>query len=190
MSARIPPGFAELVHHFDAPGQSGDIITSIGVGGTDLNDPDLQIDYILAASTLMGNLNNHVTGTTIDFVLGQDGDDDVVVSVVWGTDGTSGGNMTPINSAFLLQKRTGVGGRRGRGRMYLPGVSEGSVGDDGTLDTGVAAGIQTNVTAWLASFPGDWQPFLLHQSAPYAPSLITTINVSPKIATQRTRLRD
>lgn len=190
MSARIPPGFCELVHHFDAPGQSGDIITSVGAGGTLFNDTDAQNEYIVAADELLGNLNNHVTGTTIDFVLGQDGPDDVVISRAWGSPGVAGGNMTPINSAFLLQKRTATGGRRGRGRMYLPGVGEGAVGDDGTLDAGVAAGIQTNVDNWLGAWPGDWVPMLLHQVAPFTPSQITVISVSPKVATQRTRLRD
>lgn len=190
MSARIPPGFAELVHHFDAPGQSGDIITSIGASGTDLNDDALQDQYVAAAVFLMGNLNNSITMTTIDFVLGQDGNDDVVVSRVAGHPGISGGGMVPINTTFLFQKRTALGGRRGRGRMYLPGVSEGAVADDGSLDTGVAAGLAANIGTWLADWPGDWVPALFHQSAPYAPSMITSINVSPKVATQRTRLRD
>lgn len=190
MSARIPPGFAEFVAHFDAPGQSGDIITAIGLGGTNLNDDTDQVTYIGAFEEMLGQLNSSVTFTTCDFVLGQDGDDDVVVSHPVSLPGLAGGAMTPINSAFLLQKRTGVGGRRGRGRMYLPGVSEGSVANDGTLETGIAAGLATNIAAWIAAMPGDWEHFLLHQSVPYAPSLITTINVSPKVATQRTRLRD
>lgn len=190
MSARIGPGFGELVHHFDAPGQSGDIITAIGVSADDLVDIVKQDEYVAIAAELMGNLNSSITMTTIDFVIGQDGPDDVVVSKVAGHPGLSGGAMTPINNSFLLQKRTVDPGRRGRGRMYLPGVSEGSVENDGTLGTGVAAGLATNVEDWLLGWPADWLPVLLHQVAPFTPSPGLVINVSPRIATQRTRLRD
>lgn len=190
MSARIPPGFADIIHHFTCPGQSGDVITTMGVSGTDLNDPANHSTYAVAASELMGNLNNAVDMVSLDFVIGQDGPDDEVISFAMSASGLASGAMTPVNSAFLLQKRTGFGGRRNRGRMYLPGVSEGAVGDDGTVDFGVSGGISTNVDSWEAGLPGDWAFVLLHQVAPFTPSLITTINVGTKIASQRGRLRD
>lgn len=64
--------------------------------------------------------------------------------------GTVGAGL-PSNCAILARKFTGRAGRRGRGRMFIPGINEGAIDEVGLL---TPAGI----TAWdgaLANFLAD-----------------------------------
>lgn len=51
--------------------------------------------------------------------------------------GASGTNAAPPNVAYLVTKVTLLGGRRGRGRMFFPGVEETGVNDGGLNDQAV-----------------------------------------------------
>lgn len=189
MSTRIPIGSFETILHFSAPGQDGDIITSFGWSG----EPDEGSEFLAIESemnVIMGNINNHVVLTTIDVVVGSSNPVDRVFSIPSGVGGGAGGSMLPINNAFLVQKLTPFGGRRFRGRAYLPGVSEGAADDSGQLDSGVADGLQANIDSMVAGMDGinGYTPRLFHQSSPFTPSPVTVLNVSPFIATQRGRL--
>jgi hypothetical protein len=103
--------------------------------------------------------------------------------------GLAGGEMTPINNAFLVKKTTAQGGRRQRGRNYLPGVAESITDDDGTIHTDVVNGINTNIQDMRTAFTGEGiEMALLHQSAPWNPTIVVNALCEAKIANQRTRL--
>jgi hypothetical protein len=115
--------------------------------------------------------------------------------------GTGVSPVLPQNSAVLIHKRTTRAGRRGRGRIYMPGVIEGSCANNGVLDGAHRASLQNIWTAFLARFGaagplGDVNMVLLHngpllsEGDPlYEPTLVTSLFVDPVIATQRRRLR-
>lgn len=93
------------------------------------------------------------------------------------------------SATLLVQKVTALGGRRNRGRMYWPGLTEADVDVAGNI-----AGAR--VTAFSGGF-GDlfadltaagMEPVVLHSDAG-APTPITTFNVESQAATQRRRLR-
>lgn len=190
MSARIPPGFWEARHKFLVPGQDGEVITSIGWDGAPPTVEADQLTYAADVAGIMGNLSENISMTTIDFVIGQDGPDDVVFTVPVDFPGEASGGTFPPNVAYLVQKRTSTPGRRGRGRMYLPGVPEGAVGNGGDVAPATVIGLNTNLSDWLDDASGHgWTPVLFHASAPFAPSDVTSLLAQPIVATQRKRLR-
>ncbi len=101
----------------------------------------------------------------------------------------------PQNCTYLIQKRSGLGGRRRRGRLYLPPPPEGAVGPTGLLTAGELGLMQTAMTNWLAAMntsPGIEDMVILHStgiSGTPAPTPVNQLVVSPTIATQRRRLR-
>lgn len=189
MSNRVPAFTMETVLHFTAPGQDGDIVTAFGWTGHDADDPPVFEDTDAALGQIMGNLNNHVTLTRISYRLGSAAADDPVTERAVNFPGLGGGNMTPINNCLILKKITALGGRRNRGRNYLPGVGEGAVGDDGVVDTDVANGVSSNFGDVRADMTdAGCELVLLHQSAPFNPTVVVTALCEATIGTQRRRL--
>lgn len=103
----------------------------------------------------------------------------------------SGSNdtLTP-QCSILATKRTNLGGRVGRGRMYLGAPLEDYVDNTGTIDGTYLGNVQTALDTLVAGtetiIGGD--AYLLHATASPAPTLITSITCQPILATQRRRL--
>jgi len=97
------------------------------------------------------------------------------------------------NTAVLINKVTGVGGRRGRGRTYLPGAPTNQVGYDGFVTEDYRDDVQAAVVLFMSKLEADdLGSVLLHaagETATPAPSNITSTSVSTLAATQRRRLR-
>lgn len=111
------------------------------------------------------------------------------------TAGTDGGALLPPNCAVLVRKLTALGGRKGRGRAYVPGISEisGSLDSSGTFSTAEATVIDTAFAGLDADLLADTtfgpvQTVLLHSDST-VPTFISGWATSNKIATQRRRLR-
>jgi hypothetical protein len=110
--------------------------------------------------------------------------------------GANDTNITPQNSAHLIRKNTSLGGRRNRGRMYLPGVSEANVSNTGVLAPARVAQINTALSNWRAALEantGILYMVILHgtslNSPTPTPTPVTSLACQPVIATQRRRLR-
>lgn len=99
--------------------------------------------------------------------------------------------LTP-NVAILWNKTTGEGGRRNRGRAFIPPYAPGEASVDslGVISSGVVTATQTLYDNALATAATDgYDPVLFHQSAPFTPTPITAFTMQPLVATQRRRLR-
>jgi hypothetical protein len=110
--------------------------------------------------------------------------------------GGAAGSIVPQNTAYLVHKRSGTGGRGGRGRMYLPGVGESVVDNTGNVSAGKLNGLQTALNLFiveLADGPDIEDMVILHNSpgayALAAPTRVTSLVIDPVVATQRRRLR-
>lgn len=106
----------------------------------------------------------------------------------------SGANATspaPNNCAILVAKISTSGGRRNRGRMYIPCPAESQVDGAGVLTTTYRGQWQTAMDDWIEgeALAGWGSPAILHQTGPTAPTTVTNLVVRSKIATQRRRLR-
>jgi len=106
--------------------------------------------------------------------------------------GTLTGEPVPQNTAHLVKKITASGGRRGRGRMYVPTPTETNVAPNGVLLTAYVTARQAELVsmkAALAAHADVGDLALFHDSAPFTPTPITLLSLQSLVATQRRRLR-
>lgn len=95
----------------------------------------------------------------------------------------------PVNCSTLVRKVTALGGRRGRGRMHLPGALETNVDGSGALTPASITTYNTRLGQVLADHAAAGFPMvLLHSLGSSTPTPITNLNVSPLIGTQGRRL--
>ena len=105
-----------------------------------------------------------------------------------------GGNSdegTQPNTALLVTKSTLLGGRKGRGRSFLPGLSDAAIDPSGDLNAGGAGVRSAAEELWPAvgAALGSADPYLFHSDVEDEPSLITAFTASVQVATQRRRFR-
>lgn len=105
--------------------------------------------------------------------------------------GSLGSTPVPINTAVLIRKTTSLGGRKNRGRMFVPPCSlpEANVDQMGVINSTSLTSLQTQWTLFYNSLTGaDLEPKLFHTSDPVA-TQINAFNVQSVCATQRRRMR-
>lgn len=201
----IPDGFGNAVLSWNFTGRSNPLTVGLGFSPDSGTDPSAMADDIFAAATTGGApcaAASMVAGYTFNGVTVTYNDGGTIVggasslSPVVGT--ASGSNPMIIGSTFLVQKRSGLVGKKFRGRFYWP-ISYGTeTGIDalGNLDSTDQSVFQGYMTAFfdnlLASTPAYIPNILHHQPAvgsPPVPTVITSFALSGKVATQRRRLR-
>lgn len=196
MPVNIPVGFGLAQLRFIAAGASRESLTTFGYDAT-VTDPALNAQTITDCFTLAGRpliptqiqegwsylgvrvTENHGTGP----VTGEAADLQ---------DGIMTGGPMPPNTAVLIRKTTASGGRRNRGRMFVPPIypAETNVGPLGTIADTQVDNMQT---WWSAAFTAlvvaGVAPYILHSEPPFTPTEITGWVVQDRVATQRRRLR-
>lgn len=103
--------------------------------------------------------------------------------------GGDNGNPDRANTCYLITKNTEFGGRQGRGRLYLPGVTEDQASDYGTIAPARVSALNDAFDDVLSGMiSAGFAPALLHGNSltPYA---ITSFSASGVTATQRRRMR-
>jgi len=107
--------------------------------------------------------------------------------------GTSGSDMLPRQTCGLLSLRTGVSGRKNRGRMYIPYPSEAMNTDQAfptaayvTLLTAMGTNVLDDVDIGTPTAGFILQPIIYHRATNTATSIISTI-AREDWATQRRR---
>lgn len=196
MGAVIPAGFAQVAYATLTTGDSEEMLWTCGLdvsgGGT---SAALLADLKTAWDDNIAPITSSVV--SLNRVLLKYGPVSTgpAYELPGGTLGTDGGSLPPPNCAVLVQKHTIMGGRKGRGRTYLPGISSVSGGLDSAGNytqakadqvTAAMEGWRTDITAGNTG-PGA-TPVLLHSDAT-TPYEITSFVATLKLATQRRRLR-
>lgn len=120
--------------------------------------------------------------------------------------GAAGAQSAP-NTAYLLHKVTALGGRRGRGRAYWPGVPETQVTEAGVLDAGVRTQAASDWNQFITTLDGigmplqlehapattwqlvDGQPRRIPTGSAPSPTEVISGDCDSLVATQRRRLR-
>jgi hypothetical protein len=110
------------------------------------------------------------------------------------TGGAAGDAYAP-NAALMVTKSTALGGRRGKGRMFLPPLTENGIQAFGVIDPAQVATIQGRLNTWRDALVADGRvPHLLHRhdpalgQTPVPPTPITTFTLQGTVFTQRRRL--
>lgn len=104
------------------------------------------------ADNIKGNLDSNATigRPTVQVGNGTDTPDVAVASGAT-VDGETTAEFPPPTVAVLAKKITGLGGRKNRGRFYLPwSADEAAVAESGQIDSGQVGDLQTAFTAFLA----------------------------------------
>lgn len=197
MADIIPPGFAEItipLQH-EALARAAAVVFGVEDEGGVVN-PDTIAGLVQTAfvNTLGVPVDEDVTiGPTIAR-MGQDGGE-ALVGYASGTapGGASRADAIAANTAALIHKRTQRGGRRGRGRMYLPWcISDANVSETGVLGTAQRDGLSTDANDFLGDLAAAGVPmYLLHSSGVSTtgdPNLVTSMSCDPIVGTQRRRL--
>lgn len=206
MALVIPPGFAHVAvqmrHDLDPDPWYvtwGVDVTGLGGDVEAIAWHNMEGFAHAFAATISPTIN--VTGCEV--VLGQDGGEPVRAFVAprGPLTGTANDDRLPQNCALLVRKNTAVGGRRSRGRIFVPGVlAEVAVSPVGIISSGGLTSYQSYATQLLTNINTEdvagntpaTPMFLLHSegiSLVPAPTEITTLTVDNVISTQRRRLR-
>lgn len=105
--------------------------------------------------------------------------------------GTASGGGVIVNTALLVSKTTALGGRKNKGRMYVPmcQVAEADIDAGGFIGAGQVTNLQGRYTvAFQQSILVDAQ-LCIHHSDGSTGTPMTGLVVGSKAATQRRRLR-
>lgn len=204
MALIIPPGFAHAV----VPLQHAALArTSVVTLGLDVSF--YAGDWQQAAESFQASLalyfrdvvDSEVTIGPAELTVGTDGAEPIKAVASSSAQGTRPISSVPPNVAVLVRQPTNRGGRRGRGRMYIPwSVSEAAVDEGGRLGAAERQELQTQIDEWyadLVSTPIQLLPVVLHSpsrpgvanpTAPGVPNPITSFIIDGVVATQRRRL--
>lgn len=201
MGVTIPVGFGQYTQPITLIGDTEEMVFTFGFTddtAASANDIATTINNVIfaqptfAASTVSNQYTLQPGRVTVNRALGTfEGVSSTAARV-----GTATITCLPQNNAALITKRTARGGRRGRGRMYMPlfFVAEGNVTPVGGILASVVASTTLDwQTVRAQLIPLNLTMVLLHQSPPVGPpvppDVITSLTCESVIATQRNRLR-
>lgn len=190
----IPVGFAQATHFFTGnPVPLGAAITyGVDLGGASPTPESVAEDLHGAlATTVMGRLPQSLflQSTLVKFGPDATGPSGTFSTAVGGS---LAGDVAPPNVTWLVRKNTALGGRAGRGRLYLPGVPEELIDNGGVISATDVTAMQTEWDDFLIAVgAANLNMVVLHQpgSPLITPTPITSLQVEGRVATQRTRLR-
>lgn len=189
-------GYADVSVGYTQTGLSRMAYITFGINPVDTN-PALVNASVLTAITTAGSLNSIMDATAtlsrIRVSLGTDGAEDLVSDASFTTVGGRTLAANPPNVAVLVHKRSARGGRRGRGRLFLPWAISGSnVSEAGIVTPAEVTVIQTAMGVFLGALNTQTVPMvLLHNpglTTMGAPDPVTSLSVDRLISTQRRRL--
>ncbi len=198
MGIRVPEGHAEVAFRMFQSGDNEEMLCTIGLALGEVEQISQAGAENIAnawAATIRTVQTSEVAFRGCYVALGPDG---VGARFVVDRNVSGGVVMPPLvqNTAVLLKKNTGLGGRRNRGRMYVPGIPEGKVFGNGQIvgadhaTWNTAAG---NLRAELAALSFVTECVIFHTTADgvpgIAPTPIVSMTADTQVATQRRRLR-
>lgn len=187
----IPVGFAQITYQYLSTAYPLGAAWTIGCDPTGALSPDDVAALALAEHTqhlsAVQNVATTLTGVLVKFGPDATGPSSQVAATV---PGTVNDPASPAGVAVLIRKNTALGGRRGRGRIYFPGIWDGAVSAGGTVASGTVDAIQLAINSWnnelRIGLGGDL--VLLHADLT-TPTVISSFSVQSTVATQRRRQR-
>lgn len=190
----IPVGFLQANFRFGGPGYPLGAECTMGFDHTAfVGDPQDAADFLF--TTWAATIGQYqVTDCYLTGVLVKYGPNSTGASAeATGTDpGVLADDPSPCAVSWLVKKVTLLGGRAGRGRMFIPGIGEAASLDGGVILAAAKNAMQTECDDFLTAVNGaDLTPVLLHGAgSPIAtPTPITSLVVDATVATQRRRQR-
>lgn len=192
----IPTGHVLMKFVFTLVGDAEEMICTLGAETTASSNTErataLNDAHDSWADNVLPLQSNFIQLVRVDGVFG-DGSGDIPISSTAAaiTGGETGGTL-PQNCSVLVQKLTALGGRRNKGRFYVPGIDETDVDNAGSILTTPLAAWNTAVNNLQLGLESDSfldRLVIFHSAAPLTPTIVSDLRVDGRIATQRRRLR-
>lgn len=186
----IPNGYGLVQHFFTGTGVPLGAAVTYGIANAALTTPAAAAETLhgIWGTRMMTNIASSCVLSTTRVKMGPN-EDGPFAEFTDPIPGSSASAATSPNVAYLLEKRTAIGGRQGQGRCYQPGVREDTVDQAGVLSNTVIDAINIDLSDILADMDAANLPmFLLHSNA-LAPTEVTSMVCDTRAATQRRRLR-
>lgn len=205
----IPVSFAQVTHEFTGSQLPHGAAVVYGVSN-DLDHSAEEVAAVAVASfnLIMPQLSAGITLVNTRAKLGPDETGPSFEETSAFVGGVAVASGLAPNSAYLCTKNTAIGGRRGKGRMFIPGVSETVVDPNGNLTGAFQTALQALVTDFFESLAINDNPMvLLHgpttewvlvdgqprrvpvAGAIPAPDDVVSLDLQATVGTQRRRLR-
>lgn len=186
----IPDGYAQITHVFSGVAVPNGAVVTHGIDLGARLDHQTQCDEIALAwsSTVLGLQSTFITHDRTEMKLGPNSIGQTFISTR-GFPGLVSGDPYSPNCAFLVRKVTSLGGRSGRGRMFVPGLSESQVGSSGNLLGTALTGLQAELDDYYSALVTALADPVLFHTASSNPTPVNTFEVQGRLATQRGRLR-
>lgn len=194
--APIPDGYGLIVHEFGYPNAAGSMVVTEGVALdgilTEGNVDNIRSAFQLNVVVLLGANLDYLSTTA--YVGDVGGGSLVVQSTAEAAGGGRSGDGLTTNTAILVSKSTGLGGRKNKGRLFLPGCTANMQGSANLLDTTFQNSLQAGLDEYFddlttTASTGVVVPVILHADAS-SPTSVGSYVVQTRLATQRGRLRD
>lgn len=200
MSVIIPPGYGEAAWVFTSNEGTAPFVCTMGVnltgaGGaytTAANDL-----FAMWATTILLGMDSDLILDRCVLTVGQDGPSGSVQSSISAVAGGRSAEGLPWSMSAIARKQSGALGRRGRGRMFIPGlVSPAEIGQGGQIAAPrriVIDGLLDDFYEALTSEEASnriYPPVLLHSpGGPSTPTPVTALSCAPLVGWVRKRIR-
>lgn len=197
----VPGGYAQWRTTFSVDGLTDPMGFTMGVFSStlayDLVNTNVAIkfrDEVLEAGALMGT-HWRWLGSSLTWIAPGG---PITYESPASMSGTAAVETVPPNSAVLVRKQTALGGRRNRGRLFMPPCTtyETQVDSAGFMAGATVAAVNIRWEDWRTTCEAiDCFFYLYHQydpdlgELPEVPTQITGLAVQPQLATQRNRMR-
>ena len=200
MSVHIPVNYGEAAFIMSGANGTQPFVCTLGVDlGHYAGSESVAADNLFGwwAINLNGRMHESMALERVLIAVGQpDGTAPTVSSSLPAANGTRDSANVPINCAVIINKTTGLPGRKGRGRMFLPGMlSEGEAGLSGELNgttrtwfNGTFSDMYTALnegTEEMSPIP----PVLLHSDPDVEPTALLAFTCASVVGTMRKRIR-
>jgi hypothetical protein len=192
--ALIPTGYGQANFIYSGASIPNGAQWTLGFQQLGSGSPESVASLILSAYESEGMDGFHAAAVVLDEVMVKFGPTDTGPSgsAFGPVPGVLSGEPMPGQVSSLVQKLTAFGGRAGRGRMYIPGISETAVAGNSQWDSGSLAARQTNLDDFYDQLKTyDVSPVVLHGAGSplTTPTDITQFRLQALVATQRRRIR-
>lgn len=195
----IPAGFIEATFIFRCSGIDRDMTWSHGFDSLDFPTTDAGALATLIYNEYVGTGNPITAANMIDsytfkgvHVVKQMEEGPMSGGHFADVTGTATTDALPPNCTALFTKTTASGGRRNRGRFFLPIYTPGEASVDaaGVIEPTLVTTLNTLYASFKTGlFAAGFTAMLFHQTAPFTPTPVTQWSCQSRIATQRRRLR-
>lgn len=202
MTLIIPVNYAQVILPLKHASLARTAVITYGI-----NTADAAGDYTVLADDQVlkfhnawtSELDSQVTIGPAVLRVGQDGGDPLAVEGSVTETGDETAAMLPPNNNLLVKKASNLGGRRGRGRCFIPWVVQDAACDEvGVIDPTSLAVRISDAESWLAvlagTTPGTYESpmYILHDSrgagTEPSPTLVTGLTCPALIAVQNRRI--